>query len=160
MYRSRGAARQKRGAIDFDTTETYIVCNAQGKIEQIVPRHRNEAHKLIEECMLAANVCAADFMKRHKQNGLYRVHAGPTPEKLENLRTFLRGAGLTLGGGDKPHASDYAATMAQIRERPEAPMLQPMMLRSMQRAVYSPGNIGHYGLAYEACAHFTSPIRR
>ncbi|MGF6777675.1 ribonuclease R [Paraburkholderia sp. GAS334] len=160
VYKSLFTARQKRGAIDFDTTETYIVCNAQGKIEQIVPRTRNDAHKLIEECMLAANVCAADFMKRNKHAGLYRVHAGPTAEKLENLRTFLRGMGLSLGGGDTPHASDYAALMAQIRDRPDAQMLQTMLLRSMQQAVYSPDNIGHFGLAYEAYAHFTSPIRR
>jgi ribonuclease R len=160
VYKALFAARQKRGAIDFDTTETYIVCNAQGKIEQIVPRQRNDAHKLIEECMLAANVCAADFMKRNRHPGLYRVHAGPTAEKLENLRTFLRGMGLTLGGGDTPHASDYAALMAHIRDRPDAQMLQTMLLRSMQQAVYSPDNIGHFGLAYEAYAHFTSPIRR
>ncbi|ADG15360.1 ribonuclease R [Paraburkholderia atlantica] len=160
VYKALFAARQKRGAIDFDTTETYIVCNAQGKIEQIVPRTRNDAHKLIEECMLAANVCAADFLKRNKHPGLFRVHAGPSAEKLENLRTFLRGMGLTLGGGDTPHASDYAALMAQIRDRPDASMLQTMLLRSMQQAVYSPDNIGHFGLAYEAYAHFTSPIRR
>ncbi len=160
VFKSLLAARQKRGAIDFDTTETYIVCNAQGKIEQILPRQRNDAHKLIEECMLAANVCAADFMKRNKHPGLYRVHAGPTTEKLENLRTFLRGMGLSLGGGDTPHASDYAALMAQVRDRPDAQMLQTMLLRSMQQAVYSPDNIGHFGLAYDAYAHFTSPIRR
>jgi ribonuclease R len=134
VYKSLFAARQKRGAIDFETTETYIVCNAQGKIEQILPRQRNEAHKLIEECMLAANVCAADFMKRNKHPGLYRVHAGPTAEKLENLRTFLRGMGLTLGGGNTPHASDYAALMAQIRDRPDAQMLQTMLLRSIASA--------------------------
>ncbi|KWZ46225.1 ribonuclease R [Burkholderia savannae] len=160
VYKALFAARQKRGAIDFDTTETYIVCNAQGKIEQILPRQRNDAHRLIEECMLAANVCAADFLKRNKHPGLYRVHAGPTPEKLENLRAFLRDMGLTLGGGDTPHASDYAALMAHIRDRPDAQMLQPMLLRSMQQAVYSPDNIGHFGLAYDAYAHFTSPIRR
>lgn len=160
VYKALFVARQKRGAIDFDTTETYIVCNAQGKIEQILPRQRNDAHRLIEECMLAENVCAADFLKRNKHPGLYRVHAGPTPEKLENLRAFLRDMGLTLGGGDTPHASDYAALMAHIRDRPDAQMLQPMLLRSMQQAVYSPDNIGHFGLAYDAYAHFTSPIRR
>lgn len=159
-YRALLSARRARGAIDFDTTETYIVCNPQGKIEQIVPRTRNDAHKLIEECMLAANVCAADFLKRHKHPGLFRVHAGPTAEKLDNLRTFLRTVGLTLGGGEAPHASDYAALMSQVRERPDAPMLQTMMLRSMQQAVYSPNNVGHFGLAYESYAHFTSPIRR
>ncbi|MEJ2768073.1 ribonuclease R [Mycetohabitans sp. B46] len=160
VFKALLLAREKRGAIDFDTTETYIACNAQGKIEQILPRQRNDAHKLIEECMLAANVCAADFLKRNKHPALYRVHAGPSDEKLANLRAFLRGFGLTLGGGDKPHANDYAALMKQVRDRPDAMMLQTMLLRSMQQAVYSPDNIGHFGLAYDAYAHFTSPIRR
>jgi ribonuclease R len=160
VYRALLEARQQRGAIDFETTETYIVCNPQGKIEQIIPRTRNDAHKLIEECMLSANVCAADFLKRNKHPGLYRVHGGPNAEKLENLRTFLRGVGLTLNGGDTPHASDFAALILQIKQRPDAPMLQTMLLRSMQQAVYSPENVGHFGLAYEAYAHFTSPIRR
>ncbi len=142
VYKSLFAARQKRGAIDFDTTETYIVCNAQGKIEQIVPRHRNDAHKLIEECMLAANVCAADFMKRNKHAGLYRVHAGPTAERLENLRTFLRGMGLHAHGRRDAARERLCALMAHIRDRPDAQMLQTMLLRSMQQAVYSPDNIG------------------
>ena len=160
VYKSLLAARQKRGAIDFETTETYIVCNAQGKIEQIVPRTRNDAHKLIEECMLAANVCAADFLKRNKHPGLYpRARRADAGEAREPAHVPAR-LGLTLAGGDKPHASDYAALMAQIRERPDAQMLQTMLLRSMQQAVYSPDNIGHFGLAYEAYAHFTSPIRR
>jgi len=153
-------ARRARGAIDFDTTETYIVCNAQGKIEQILPRTRNDAHRLIEECMLTANVCAADFLERFKHPALYRIHAGPSEEKLKNLREFLKTAGLSLGGGDKPQASDYAEVMDKIKSRPDAPMLQTMLLRSMQQAVYSPDNIGHFGLSYEAYAHFTSPIRR
>lgn len=160
VYRALLQARHRRGAIDFETTETYIVCDPNGKIEQIVPRTRNDAHKVIEECMLAANVCAADFLKRNRHPGLYRVHAGPSAERLENLRTFLRGAGLSLGGGETPHASDYSALMKQIVVRPDAPMLQTMVLRSMQQAVYSPDNVGHFGLAYEAYAHFTSPIRR
>lgn len=153
-------ARHGRGAIDFDTTETYIVCNAQGKIEQILPRTRNDAHRLIEECMLTANVCAADLLMRHKQPALYRIHAGPTEEKLENLRAFLKTVGLTLGGGNAPQAADYAELMNRIKPRPDAELLQTMMLRSMQQAVYSPDNIGHFGLSYEAYAHFTSPIRR
>lgn len=153
-------ARHGRGAIDFDTTETYIVCNAQGKIEQILPRTRNDAHRLIEECMLTANVCAADLLMRHKQPALYRIHAGPTEEKLENLRAFLKTVGLTLGGGNTPQAADYAELMNRIKPRPDAELLQTMMLRSMQQAVYSPDNIGHFGLSYEAYAHFTSPIRR
>ncbi len=154
------AARKERGAIDFDTTETYIVVNAAGKIEQILPRTRNDAHRLIEECMLAANVCAADFMERHKHPGMFRIHAGPTEEKLNQLRTFLKQLGLSLGGGTSPSASDYAALMEKIRERPDAVLLQTMLLRSMQQAVYSPDNIGHFGLSFEAYAHFTSPIRR
>lgn len=153
-------ARQKRGAIDFETTETYIVCNAAGKIEQILPRTRNDAHRLIEECMLAANVCAADLLARHKHPGVYRVHAGPSKEKLNQVRTFLKQMGLHLGGGDTPTASDYAELIPKIKLRPDAVLLQTMLLRSMQQAVYSPENIGHFGLAYEAYAHFTSPIRR
>jgi ribonuclease R len=153
-------ARQARGAIDFETTETYIVCNAAGKIEKILPRTRNDAHRLIEECMLAANVCAADLLARHKHPGLYRVHAGPTKEKLNQVRTFLKQMGLHLGGGETPAASDYAELIPKIKLRPDAVLLQTMLLRSMQQAVYSPDNLGHFGLAYEAYAHFTSPIRR
>jgi ribonuclease R len=160
VFQSLLQARQARGAIDFETTETYIVCNAAGKIEQILPRTRNDAHRLIEECMLAANVCAADLLARHKHPGVYRVHAGPSKEKLNQVRTFLKQMGLHLGGGDTPAASDYAELIPKIKMRPDAVLLQTMLLRSMQQAVYSPDNIGHFGLAYEAYAHFTSPIRR
>lgn len=160
VYQALLQARHARGAIDFETTETYIVCNEVGKIQQILPRTRNEAHKLIEECMLAANVCAADLLQRHKHHSLYRVHALPTKEKLNQVRTFLKQVGLNLGGGDKPTASDYAELMPKIKNRPDALLLQTMLLRSMQQAVYSPENIGHFGLSYEAYAHFTSPIRR
>lgn len=153
-------ARHRRGAIDFETTETYIVANAAGKIEKILPRTRNDAHKLIEECMLAANVCAASLLDEFKHLGVYRIHAGPTKEKLTQVRNFLRQLGLSLTGGDKPSASDYAQLMQKIKERPDAQLLQTMLLRSMQQAVYSPDNIGHFGLSYEAYAHFTSPIRR
>jgi ribonuclease R len=125
-----------------------------------VPRSRNDAHKLIEECMLAANVCAADLLLRHKHPGTYRIHAAPTKEKLTQVREFLKQVGLSLGGGDTPAARDYAELMKKIKERPDANLLQTMLLRSMQQAVYSPDNIGHFGLAYEAYAHFTSPIRR
>ncbi len=160
VFKALLQARQARGAIDFETTETYIVCNAAGKIEQILPRTRNDAHRLIEECMLAANVCAADLLARHKHPGVYRVHAGPSKEKLNQVRTFLKQMGLHLGGGDTPAASDYAELIPKIKLRPDAVLLQTMLLRSMQQAVYSPDNIGHFGLAYEAYAHFTSPIRR
>jgi ribonuclease R len=160
VFRALLKARQERGAIDFETTETYIVCNPMGKIEKILPRTRNDAHRLIEECMLAANVCAADFLIRHDQPSTFRIHAVPTEEKLNQLRTFLKQVGLNLGGGDKPEARDYAELMARIKERPDATLLQTMLLRSMQQAVYSPDNVGHFGLAYEHYAHFTSPIRR
>ena len=153
-------ARHVRGAIDFETTETYIVCNAAGKIEKIIPRTRNDAHKLIEECMLAANVCAANLLETYKHPGTYRIHAGPTKEKLTQVRNFLKQVGLFLGGGDTPSASDYAALMEKVKGRPDSSLLQTMLLRSMQQAVYSPDNIGHFGLSYEAYAHFTSPIRR
>jgi ribonuclease R len=160
VFKALLQARQARGAIDFETTETYIVCNAAGKIEQILPRTRNDAHRVIEECMLAANVCAADLLARYKHPGVYRVHAGPSKEKLNQVRTFLKQMGLHLGGGDEPAASDYAELIPKIKMRPDAVLLQTMLLRSMQQAVYSPDNIGHFGLAYEAYAHFTSPIRR
>jgi ribonuclease R len=152
--------RQKRGAIEFESSETIMEFNDQGKIERIVPSTRNEAHKLIEECMLAANVCAADFLKSHEHPALYRIHEGPTPEKLELLRAFMGEFGFGVGGGDTPHAKDYGKLLERIRERPDAQLLQTVLLRSMQQAVYSPDNVGHFGLAYEAYAHFTSPIRR
>ncbi|MBC8120061.1 MAG: ribonuclease R, partial [Burkholderiaceae bacterium] len=160
LYEVLKRARDARGAIDLDTTETYIVCDPNGRIEKIVPRARNDAHKLIEECMLAANVCTADFIARAKKQGLYRVHEGPTPERLANVRTLLKTLGLTLDGGEKPTPADYARLLKQIKPRPDAQLLQTVMLRSMQQAVYSPHNAGHFGLAYEAYTHFTSPIRR
>ncbi len=160
LYRVLAKARGARGAMEFDTVETRIVCDPAGRIERIEPRTRNDAHRLIEECMLAANVCTADFMKRCRHPGLYRVHEGPTPERLTLLREFLRSVSLSLGGGDEPSPRDYADLAAQVRERPDAMLLQAMMLRSMQQATYTPHNSGHFGLAYEAYAHFTSPIRR
>ena len=160
VYKLMLTQREKRGAIEFETSETIMVFNDNGKIDSIVPSHRNEAHKLIEECMLAANVCAADFLHSHEHPALYRIHEGPTPEKLELLRTFMGEFGFGVGGGDKPHAKDYGRLLDKIRQRPDAQLLQTVLLRSMQQAVYSPDNVGHFGLAYEAYAHFTSPIRR
>ncbi len=160
LYQLLAQQRKKRGAIDFETVETRIVCNELGRIEQIVPMVRNDAHKLIEECMLAANTCAADFMQRSKHPGLYRIHEGPTPERLQALRDFLRTMALSLGGGDTPTGKDYGEFLDSVRARPDFPLLQTMSLRSMQQAVYSPDNMGHFGLAYPAYSHFTSPIRR
>ncbi|WP_181792161.1 ribonuclease R [Neisseria zoodegmatis] len=152
--------RQKRGAMEFESTETQMIFDDNGKIERIVPVVRNDAHKLIEECMLAANVCAAEFLLKHKHPSLFRNHLGPTPEKLAVLREQLGLLGLHLGGGDNPAPKDYALLAEQFAERPDAELLQVMLLRSMQQAVYEPGNQGHFGLAYEAYTHFTSPIRR
>lgn len=152
--------REKRGAIEFESSETIMVFNDQGKIDRIEPSLRNEAHRLIEECMLAANVCASEFLKKHEHPALYRIHEGPTPEKLELLRTFMAEFGFGVGGGDSPQAKDYCKLLDRIKDRPDAQLLQTVLLRSMQQAVYSPDNVGHFGLAYEAYAHFTSPIRR
>jgi ribonuclease R len=160
LFRVMLKARAKRGAIDFGSTETQIVFDDQGKIKEIVPVIRNDAHRIIEECMLAANVCASDYLHENKQPALFRVHEGPTPEKLAALRGFLAEFGLDLGGGDKPHAKDYAALLEKIKDRPDHGLLQTVMLRSLRQAVYSPDNKGHFGLAYEAYTHFTSPIRR
>ncbi|HYG43197.1 MAG TPA: ribonuclease R, partial [Bordetella sp.] len=160
LYQLLVQQRKKRGAIDFDTIETKIVCNELGRIEQIVGVVRNDAHKLIEESMLAANTCAADFMSRSKHPGLYRIHEGPTPERLTSLREFLRTMGLSMGGGEAPTAKDYGEFLDSVRSRPDFQLLQTMCLRSMQQAIYSPDNVGHFGLAYPAYSHFTSPIRR
>ena len=153
-------AREQRGAMDFESQETVIEYGPERKIERIVPSERNDAHRIIEECMIAANVAAARFLQRHRLPGLYRIHEGPTAEKLENLRGFLGELGLGLGGGGKPSAKDYAVVLERIRDRPDAHLIQTVMLRSLSQAVYSPDNMGHFGLAHEAYAHFTSPIRR
>ena len=153
-------ARERRGAIDFETIETQMVFDAHGKIERMIAVRRNDAHRLIEECMLAANVCASAFLRANDHPMLYRVHEGPTPEKLAALREFLKGFGLTLTGGDTPRAADYAKLLARVKDRPDAQLIQTVMLRSLQQAVYSPDNVGHFGLAYESYTHFTSPIRR
>jgi len=154
------ATRDARGAIDFDTVELAIEFDDKGRIAQIVPSPRNDAHKLIEECMLAANVCAADFAQKHHQPILYRIHEGPPPDTLAALREFLGGSALSLGGGDDPSAADYAKLLEQIEDRPDFALLQTVLLRSLSQAQYRPDNVGHFGLAYDAYAHFTSPIRR
>lgn len=152
--------RAARGAIDFDTTETKIIFGEQRKIDRIVALQRNDAHRLIEEFMILANVSAALFLQEHRIPALYRVHDSPKQEKVEALRQFLAEFGLSLEGGDKPEPLDYAQLLQQIAERPDAHLIQTVMLRSLQQAVYTPNNTGHFGLAHEAYAHFTSPIRR
>lgn len=160
LYKVLRKARTRRGAIDFETVETRMIFNEEGKIDAIVPVIRNDAHKLIEECMLLANVATANFLSENKVPALYRVHQGPTEEKLENLRDYLGELGLGLSGGENPAPSDYGKLINSIQDRPDANVIQTMLLRSMSQAVYQPVNEGHFGLAYHAYTHFTSPIRR
>ncbi len=160
VYRALLKERGKRGAMDFESTETQIVCDENGRIEKIVPRTRNDAHRLIEEAMLAANVCSADFIARAKHPSLYRVHEGPTPEKRTLLQNYLKALGLGLSVSDDPQPKEYQAIAAAVKDRPDALQIHTMLLRSMQQAIYTGTNAGHFGLAYEAYTHFTSPIRR
>ncbi len=160
VYRALLKARHRRGAVDFETTETQIVCDDNGRIERIVPRTRNDAHRLIEEAMLAANVCAAEFIAQSEHPALYRVHEGPTPEKRVTLQSYLKALGLGLSIGDDPKPAEFAAIAEATKDRPDAQQIHTMLLRSMQQAIYTPANSGHFGLAYPAYTHFTSPIRR
>jgi ribonuclease R len=160
VYRALLKERSRRGAMDFETTETQIVCDENGRIEKIVPRTRNDAHRLIEEAMLAANVCSADFIARAKHPALYRVHEGPTPEKRTLLQNYLKALGLGLAVSDDPQPKEFQAIAAATKDRPDALQIHTMLLRSMQQAIYTGTNAGHFGLAYEAYTHFTSPIRR
>jgi ribonuclease R len=152
--------RTRRGAIDFETVETRMLFDPKGKIDKIVAEPRNDAHRLIEECMLAANVSAGNFIARHEHPVLYRVHDVPAAEKVTALRAFLAELGLQLPGGEIPRPKDYAVLIERIKKRPDFQLLQTILLRSLKQAVYSPDNAGHFGLAFEAYVHFTSPIRR
>lgn len=160
LYKVLRQSREERGAMDFDTVETRMVFDENSKIDQIVPIERNDAHKLIEECMLCANVATAELLLKANIPALYRIHEGPKEEKLIALRTYLSILGLELGGGAKPTPSDYADLAGKIQERSDKRSIQTMLLRSMSQAVYQPYNVGHFGLAYDAYTHFTSPIRR
>lgn len=160
LYKVLHAARLRRGAVDFELPETRIIYDQERKIQRIVPLQRNDAHRLIEECMLAANVSAAELLKKHKVPVPYRIHEGPTEEKLTELRGFLFELGLSLGGGDSPRAPHYAKLLAQVANRPDARLIQTVLLRSLSQAVYSPDNVGHFALGFENYTHFTSPIRR
>ncbi len=159
-YRALLAQRKVRGAVDFETTETQIVCDDNGRIDKIIPRTRNEAHRLIEEAMLAANVCSADFIAQGKHPGLFRVHEGPTPEKMDVLRNYLKAIGVGMSISDEPVPAEFQKIAEATKERPDAQQIHSMLLRSMQQAIYTPVNSGHFGLAYDAYTHFTSPIRR
>lgn len=152
--------RKTRGAMEFETTETRIEFDEHKKIKCIVPVIRNDAHKLIEECMLAANVATAKYLQKAEIPTLYRVHAAPEEDKITALRQFLGELGLQLGGGKKPGPKDFQRTMSTIGERPEKHLIETVMLRSLKQAQYVESNEGHFGLAYSAYTHFTSPIRR
>ena len=160
VFKALRADRRQRGAIDFDTTESVIEFDPEGQVADVHPAERNDAHRLIEECMVKANVATARFLERNKIPALYRVHEPPAETRLENLRQFLAQTGLTLGGGDEPSPADYAELMAKVRQRSDRHLIETIMLRSMMAAEYRPDNAGHFGLALDAYAHFTSPIRR
>ncbi|HWP94423.1 MAG TPA: ribonuclease R [Gammaproteobacteria bacterium] len=160
VYRALAAARRARGAIDFDKPETKIVFGEGRRIREILPVHRNDAHRLIEECMIAANVEAARFLKRHKIPTLYRVHDRPAPDKVQALREFLGPLGLRLGGGAQPDTKEFARLLARAADRPDRHLIETVTLRTLAQAAYSPTDIGHFGLAHVSYLHFTSPIRR
>ncbi|WP_018868426.1 MULTISPECIES: ribonuclease R [unclassified Thioalkalivibrio] len=160
VFKALHAARNRRGAIDFDTTETKILFGEDRKIEQIVPTERNDAHRMVEECMIMANVAAARFLKKHKVPALYRIHDQPPTDKVDDLRDFLNGVGLTLGGGSEPSPRDYTEVLKAAKKRPDQQLIQTVLLRSLSQAVYAPELDGHFGLALDDYAHFTSPIRR
>ena len=160
VYGALRRARDQRGAIDFEMTETRVVLGADGRVERLEPVVRNVAHRIIEECMVAANVAAARFIERHRLPTLYRIHEGPPPDKVKELRAFLEEFGLKLGGGDSPEPRHFAAVVESAASRPDAHLVQTVMLRSLSQAAYAPGNAGHFGLAHRAYVHFTSPIRR
>ena len=159
-YESFRRARDERGAIDLDLTETRVVLGTDGRVERIEPGERNTAHRIIEECMVAANVAAARLLERHRLPVLYRIHEGPPPDKVEELRAFLDEFGLRLGGGEAPQPRHFAAVIEDAASRPDAQLVQTVLLRSLSQAAYAPGNVGHFGLAHRAYVHFTSPIRR
>ena len=160
LYSVLHKRRSERGAIDFDTQETRILFDSQRKISQIIPVKRTEAHRLIEECMLAANVCTAQFLEKSKLPALYRVHEGPSEDRLSSVRDFLGELGMGLGGGDDPQPEDYQRVLRAAKNRDDASVIQSVLLRSMSQAVYQAENLGHFGLAFDGYTHFTSPIRR
>ncbi len=160
LYGSLSRARERRGTIEFDTQETKIIYNEEGRIERIAALTRNVAHRIIEECMLAANVCAAQFFRIHEMPMLYRVHPEPSVDKLEDLRRFLSELGVPVRLPERPRSADLAQILEQTRERSDASLIQTVVLRSLSQAYYTVDTGMHFGLAFPAYTHFTSPIRR
>ena len=160
LYKALKVARIKRGVMDFDRIESQILFNSNGKIDNIVARSRNDAHKLIEECMLMANQATAKFLAHHDEDFLYRIHPKPTAEKVEVTRQFLKAIGLTLEGGAQPESKDFAKVLEIAKGRDDENIIKTVVLRTMKQAVYTPANEGHFGLAFADYTHFTSPIRR
>ncbi len=160
LYQVLRSTREKRGAIDFERIETQIVFGDQRKIDKIVPVIRNDAHRMIEEFMIAANIAAAEFLLSHDIASVYRTHPEPSPDKIKDLRSFLGELGLSMGGRGVPDAKQYARLLSSLQDRPDKHLIETVLLRSMSQAIYSAENSGHFGLALEAYTHFTSPIRR
>jgi ribonuclease R len=160
LYKALKAARTKRGVMDFDRIESQIIFNDKGKIDDIIARSRNDAHKLIEECMLMANQATAKFLAHNEEDFLYRIHPKPTAEKVETTRQFLTAVGLTLEGGVQPESKHFAKVLVDAKGRDDENIIKTVVLRTMKQAVYTPANEGHFGLAFDDYTHFTSPIRR
>lgn len=160
LYKKLSEYRKEHGAISFEFAEPQVIFDKNKKIENLVPLVRNDAHRLIEQCMLSANEAAALFLQKHKWPGLFRVHPGPKKEKLPDVLTFLNELGLSLDGGLEPTPKDYMKVLDQVESRPDSHMIQTVLLRSLTQAFYGTENEGHFGLAFDAYAHFTSPIRR
>jgi ribonuclease R len=160
LYKALKVARTKRGVMDFDRIESQILFNDSGKIDDIIARSRNDAHKLIEECMLMANQATAKFLAHNDEDFLYRIHPKPTAEKVETTRQFLTAVGLTLEGGVQPESKHFAKVLVDAKGRDDENIIKTVVLRTMKQAVYTPANEGHFGLAFEDYTHFTSPIRR
>ena len=160
LFKALHSNRKKRGALDFETVETSIQLNDEGKIQRIIPVTRTNAHKIIEECMIAANICAAHFISDNEKECLYRVHEDPEEEKLESLKVYLKLQGISFAVSGSPSPKDYSALLDQIKSRSDSEVLQNLILRSMKQACYSPKNTGHFALALKKYTHFTSPIRR
>ena len=160
LFLVRKSKRTEEGAMDFESTETRVVFDEDKKLKEILPVLRNDAHKIIEECMLCANVSAALLLEKFKIPALYRIHDGPNPEKLDSVKKYLGSLGLGLGGGENPNTRDYSKLLYKIRAREDNRLLHTMLIRSMMQAVYQLKNVGHFGLGFPAYTHFTSPIRR